>query len=208
MGSCRLEHGAFGNDALCDIAPQGDEEFAGQRHDGDAANSSLAGADPRLKPAAQRQVRLVAQPEPGNSDSGVPQATIAQLGDPLIPFDAAALPGAGRQSRICRYLASRLPKLRNNNSSQRSDANSGPMPLSLRRWAAGLFRPSAFVRMSAWGARSTAASCVAATAIRSSSRRISAFNSGGSHGRRRFAAPRAVRNNLAEASCNPGCLGR
>ena len=54
-GACRLEHGALGNDALGDIAPQGDEEFAGQRHDGDAADSSLAGADPRLKPAAQRR---------------------------------------------------------------------------------------------------------------------------------------------------------
>src|SRR5271157_2769661 len=106
IGSCRLEHGALGNDALGDIAPQGDEEFAGQRHDGDAADSSLAGADPRLKPAAQRRSRLVAQPEPGKLNHGVPQATIARLGDALIPFDAAALPGAGRQSSICCYLAS------------------------------------------------------------------------------------------------------
>ena len=58
-------------------------------------NSSLAGAEsPRLKPAAQRQVRLVAQAEPGKLNHGVPQATIARLGNPLIPFDAAALPGA------------------------------------------------------------------------------------------------------------------
>ena len=55
-----------------------------------------------------------------------------------------------------------------------------------------MVRPSAFVRMSASRARSTAASCVAATAIRSSSRRISAFNSGGSSRPSPVAAPRAV----------------
>jgi hypothetical protein len=57
----RLEHGALGDDALCDIAPQGDEGFAGQRHECDAADASLAGTDPRLKPAAQHRVRLLAQ---------------------------------------------------------------------------------------------------------------------------------------------------
>ena len=141
-------------------------------------NSSLAGADPRLKPAAQRRSRLVAQPEPGKLNHGVPQATIARLGDALIPFDAAALPGLGADPA---YAATwrRLTKLRNNDSSRRSDANSGPMPLSLRSWAAGLFRSSASVRMSASRARSTAASCVVTTAIRSSSRRISAFSIGG-----------------------------
>ena len=102
----RLEHGALGNDALGDIAPQGDEQFAGQRHDGDPADLSLPGADPRLKPAAQRRVRLVTQPEPSQLDHGLAQAAVARLRDALIPFDAAALPGAGRQSAVSRHLAS------------------------------------------------------------------------------------------------------
>src|SRR6516225_6355936 len=103
--SGRLEHDALGNDALSDIAPQGDEQFAGQRDDGDPADPSLRGADPRPKPAAQRRVRLVTQPEPGKLDHGFAQAAIARLRDALIPFDAAALPGAGRQSAVSRQLA-------------------------------------------------------------------------------------------------------
>src|SRR5208283_3106109 len=104
--SGRLEHGALRNDALGDIAPQGDEEFAGQRDDGDPADPSLRGADPRLKPAAQRRVRLVTQPEPGKLDHCLAQAAIARLRDALIPFDAPALPGTGRQSAVSRHLAS------------------------------------------------------------------------------------------------------
>ena len=50
--SGRLEHRALGNDALGDKAPQGDEQFARQRHDGDPADPSFRGADPRPKPAA------------------------------------------------------------------------------------------------------------------------------------------------------------
>src|SRR5208283_5983216 len=34
------------------------------------------------------------------------QAAIARLRDALIPFDAAALPGTGRQSAVSRHLAS------------------------------------------------------------------------------------------------------
>src|ERR1700683_2017305 len=75
--SCRLEHGALGNDALGDITPQGDEEFAGQRDDGDPADASLRGADPRMKPEAQRRVRLVTQPEPGKLNHRLAQAAIS-----------------------------------------------------------------------------------------------------------------------------------
>src|SRR5271166_6301753 len=59
--------------AKADQRLQGDEEFAGQRDDGDPADPSLRGADPRLKPAAQRRVRLVTQPEPGKLDHGLAQ---------------------------------------------------------------------------------------------------------------------------------------
>src|SRR5690242_4908200 len=46
------------------------------------------------------------QPEPGKLNHSVPQATIARLRDALIPFDAAALPRAGRQTAVSRHLAS------------------------------------------------------------------------------------------------------
>ena len=46
------------------------------------------------------------QPEPGKLDHGLAQAAIARFRDALIPFDAAALPGAGRQSAVSRHLAS------------------------------------------------------------------------------------------------------
>ena len=54
------QHGALGDDALCDTALQGDEGFAGQRHEAMRRTRPLP-AHPRLKPAAQHQVRLLAQ---------------------------------------------------------------------------------------------------------------------------------------------------
>ena len=99
-GSRCLEHGSFRNDALADVAPQGDEELAGERHNRNPAYPSLPRADPRLKPLAQGRVRLMAQPEPGEFDHLVTQPAIARLRDTLVPVDTAALPGAGRQSRI------------------------------------------------------------------------------------------------------------
>src|SRR5271166_4877572 len=105
-GHAALNTVPSGTTPLGDIAPQGDEEFAGQRDDGDPADPSLRGADSRLKPVAQRRVRLVTQPEPGKLDHGFAQAAIARLRDALIPFDATALPGTGRQSAVSRHLAS------------------------------------------------------------------------------------------------------
>ncbi len=134
-------------------------------------------------------------------------AAIARLRAALIPFDAAALPWAGRLPAVSRHLT-RLSKLRKNVSGQRSDANSGPKLLSLRSWAAGLLRSSACVRMSASRACSTAASCIVTSAIRSAPGVFPPSAAAAARGRRRFAAPRAVRDDLAEADCNPGRLGR
>ena len=46
------------------------------------------------------------QPEPGKLNHRLAQAAIARLRDALVPFDAAALPGTGRQSAVSRHLAS------------------------------------------------------------------------------------------------------
>src|SRR6516225_8934834 len=127
--SGRLEHDALGNDALSDIAPQGDEQFAGQRDDGDPADPSLRGADPRPKPAAQRRVRLVTQPKPGKLDHGLAQAAIvltSRCPDPVrrrrsargwAPIPHMPPPGGG-----CRSCETTIP-------ANRSEANSGPKPL-------------------------------------------------------------------------------
>src|ERR1700740_668094 len=50
IGSRRLEGGALRNNALRNIAPQGDEQLAGQGHDSDALDPSLRGADPIVEP--------------------------------------------------------------------------------------------------------------------------------------------------------------
>src|ERR1700755_1564180 len=100
IGSRRLEGGALRNDTLRNIAPQGDEQLAGQGHDSEAPDRSLRGADPIVEPAAQGRVRLMTQPKPGEFDHDVPQAVIACLGDALVPVGPAALPRARRQSGV------------------------------------------------------------------------------------------------------------
>src|SRR6201981_2492193 len=74
IGSRRLEGGALRNDTLRNIAPQGDEQLAGQGHDSDAPDPSLCCADPIVEPAAQGRVWLMTQPKPGDFDHEVPQA--------------------------------------------------------------------------------------------------------------------------------------
>src|ERR1700747_3904000 len=105
IGSRRLEDGALRNNALRNIAPQGDEQLAGQGHDSDAPDPPLRGADPIVEPAAQGRVRLMTQPKPGEFDHDVPQAVIACLGNALVPVGPAALPRARRQSGVSGHLA-------------------------------------------------------------------------------------------------------
>jgi len=178
-------------------------ECAGQRDDGDPVDSSLRGVDACLKPAAQRRVGLMTQPKPGKLDHGLAQAPIAGLRDALIPFDAAALPRARPPIRRSRHLASVAGAAEQRfQPEERDELKAQAFELEKQdRRVVALLGVRADERVAA---RSTAASCVVTNAIRSSSRRISAFSIGGN------SRPSPVRseNNRAEADCNPGRLGR
>src|ERR1700751_6433127 len=79
IGSRRLEGGALRNNALRNIAPQGDEQLAGQGHDSDAPDPPLRGADPIVEPAAQGRFRLMTQTKQGEFDHEWPPAGMACL---------------------------------------------------------------------------------------------------------------------------------
>ncbi len=80
----RMKHGALGDDAGLQIAPQRHHQLARQSDDGDAPNPSLGVADPRLEPARERAAGLPVDPPSGEFDCGRAGAGIAGLADPLV----------------------------------------------------------------------------------------------------------------------------
>ena len=52
------------------------------------------------EPSAERAVRLMPQPQPGQFDRGAAGARIARLADALLAVDPAAVPRTGRQPEI------------------------------------------------------------------------------------------------------------
>ena len=136
----------------------------------------------------------------GKLDHRLAQAAIARLRDPLIPFDAPALPGAGRQSSICRHLAS-VAEAAEQRFQPEERRELGAQAFELESRAAGWSAPRL-----PWDERVAGAfdpaSGVVTSAIRSSSRRISA-----SHRRQLtpVAGPQRLEpfDDLAEAGRNP-----
>jgi hypothetical protein len=88
-----LHHSLLGNEPGGEIAPQGHNQLARQSNDGDApgALAGIGRAGP--EPLAQRAVRLMAEPEPGQFDRLLACQPIACLADALLPRDATAPPG-------------------------------------------------------------------------------------------------------------------
>src|SRR5439155_15172406 len=78
------------DDADRDIPPQGDHQFAGQRHDPDAPGAFPL-AEIRLIPLGQRALRLPAHPIPGELNTDGLQSRIAGATDPLLPGRLAAV---------------------------------------------------------------------------------------------------------------------
>src|ERR1700756_3587287 len=98
---CLCLHGCLlRNEARGEIAPQRHDQLAGQCDDGDALGALAGVGGAGAEPAAERAVRLMAEPEPGQFDRLVARPPIAGLADALLAIDAAALPGTGRQSAI------------------------------------------------------------------------------------------------------------
>src|ERR1700758_2013338 len=93
------------NESSGEIAPQGHDQLARQRDDGDAPGAFAGVGRASAEPAAECAVRLVAEPEPGELDCLVAGTMIASLADPLLTIDAAALPGTGCQSAVAGDLA-------------------------------------------------------------------------------------------------------
>ena len=79
LRSLGLEGGACWDDALGRIAPERDQELAGERHDRDPADPPTPLPDARTEPDAQGRGWLMAEPEPGELDQGVAQAAVAAL---------------------------------------------------------------------------------------------------------------------------------
>ena len=86
-------YGAGGDYASGDIAPQGDHQLAGERHDGNAPDTALEIADPRVEPAAQLALGLVAQPQPCELDRQCAGAPVARFADTLIAMAGSTVVG-------------------------------------------------------------------------------------------------------------------
>jgi site-specific DNA recombinase len=89
---------------LLQHCPGREQELPSEGHDRDPADPPPSRPDPFPEPGAQGGVRLVAEPEPGELDHGVAQASVARLGDALLALGPTALPRARRQARVGRDL--------------------------------------------------------------------------------------------------------
>ena len=83
-----------------EVAPQRDQQLAGERHDHDLADASFGAAGARGEPEAERALRLEAQPAPSQLHQDAAYPRIAVLADPLLAlgdFNAGETNPAFRQ---------------------------------------------------------------------------------------------------------------
>src|SRR3546814_10607991 len=73
-----------------DVAPQRDQQLAGERHDHDRADAPFGTARALGEPAAQRVLRLEPQPAPGELDQDAAHPGVAAAVEPLLTLHAAA----------------------------------------------------------------------------------------------------------------------
>src|ERR1700749_5286559 len=85
---------------------EGDEQFAGERDDRDAAGPAALGANALAEPTAESTGRLVSHPDQSKLDHCGAQTRITGLRDTLFLVDAATLPGTRSQAGIGRQLPS------------------------------------------------------------------------------------------------------
>src|SRR5207247_7119216 len=91
---------------MVDISREGNEQFADECYDRDAADPAALGANALAEPTAESTGGLVSHPHPGRLDHCGTQTRIACLRDALFVVDAATLPWTGSQAGIGRQLAS------------------------------------------------------------------------------------------------------
>src|SRR6185437_14881358 len=89
---------AGGHFAGFDVAPQRDQQLACHCHDHDLADAALGTAGAFVEPAAERAVRLEAQPAPGQLHHDPAHPCTAVLADPLLAFHATTVEGCSGQA--------------------------------------------------------------------------------------------------------------
>src|SRR5262249_61689993 len=99
-----LELCALGDDAGLEIAPERDQQLAGNCNDGDALNAALKFSHTVVEPGAQRTVKLVPHPEPSELNHGRARLSVAGPADALIARHRTALKVARRQTNITAEL--------------------------------------------------------------------------------------------------------
>ena len=78
------------DDAGLQIVPESDQELARHSNDRNPARATLEVADALPKPAAERAVRLIAQPSPGELNHHHARLGIAGLADALVAIERPA----------------------------------------------------------------------------------------------------------------------
>ena len=86
------------------IAPERNQQPAGQRDDGDAPDPATFDANSFAEPAAQCAIWLMSYPQPSKFDQGLAQTRVAGLRYSLFAADLAALPRSGYETCIGRHL--------------------------------------------------------------------------------------------------------
>src|SRR5215831_6019880 len=106
--SACLHDSTCGDLTMADVSREGDEQFAGERDDRDAASPAALGANALAKPTAQSTGRLVSHPHPGKLDHCGAKTRITGLRDTLFLVNGATLPRTWSQAGIGRQLPSVL----------------------------------------------------------------------------------------------------
>src|SRR5215469_7200594 len=95
-----------GDLTMADVSREGDEQFAGQRDDRNAADPAALRANAVAEPTTESTGRLVSHPHPSKLDHCGAQTRITGLRDTLFLVDAATLPGTSLHDSRVDALAS------------------------------------------------------------------------------------------------------
>src|SRR5271166_130730 len=95
----------IGDQPVLQVAPQGNGQAPGQRHNADASHALATTGEASVKPLAQFTLRLVAQPAPSELHHQSTHPSIAGLGNALLGFALPAGVRRGRQPETARHLA-------------------------------------------------------------------------------------------------------
>src|SRR5919108_264673 len=100
-----MQHGAFGNDAGGQIAPQRHHQLARQRHNGDTPDAPLDVAHPLAEPARQGTVGLMNRPQPRQLDGELAGTPVAGFADALFAGSLAAIVRSAGETKVAADLA-------------------------------------------------------------------------------------------------------